>query len=95
MLTALILICSLASGSDVGACTEDNALEVLRSPETFASPVACLMHGQAYLANTALGRDLENNEAVKVICVRSRIGATPSPDTGGINNATREVSTRQ
>jgi hypothetical protein len=67
MLTALILICSLTSVSDVGACTEDNALEVLRSPETFASPVACLMHGQAYLANTAIGRDLENNETVKVV----------------------------
>ena len=46
MLTALILICSLSSGSDAAACTEQNAVQVLRSPETFASPVACLMHGQ-------------------------------------------------
>ena len=46
MLTALILICSLSSVSDTAACTEQNAVQVLRSPETFASPVACLMHGQ-------------------------------------------------
>ena len=83
MLTALILICSLASVSDVGACTEDNALEVLRSPEAFASPVTCLMHGQAYLANTAMGRDL--NAKVKVICVRSKIGATPASDKSNVD----------
>jgi hypothetical protein len=94
MLTALILICSLTSVSDVGACTEDNALEVLRSPEAFASPVACLMHGQAYLANTAMGRDLDANEAVKVICVRSRIVARPAADASSIKT-TREVSTKQ
>ena len=69
MLTALILICSLTSVTDVGACTEDNAVEVLRSPEAFASPVTCLMHGQAYLANTAMGRDLSADEVVKVMCV--------------------------
>ena len=49
MLTALILVCSLAT-----------------SPDPFASPVTCLMHGQAYLANTAAGRDPGPNEAVKV-----------------------------
>jgi hypothetical protein len=93
MLTALILICSLTSVPDVGACSEDNALEVLRNPETFASPVTCLMHGQAYLANTAMGRDLNANEVVKVICVRSKMAATPAADTNV--NATREVFTRQ
>ena len=94
MLTALILICSLASVPDVGACTEDNASDVLRPPETFASPVACLMHGQAYLANAALGRELENNEAVKVVCVRSRIATTPAADRGSIDTA-RELLTGQ
>jgi hypothetical protein len=43
---------------------------VLQVPETFASPVTCLMHGQAYLANTAAGRDPAPHEAVKVVCVR-------------------------
>jgi hypothetical protein len=79
MLTALILVCSLASALDLGACTEDTALTVVRDPETFTSPVTCLMHGQAYLAETAIGRDLGENEAVKVLCVRSRMAIGPSP----------------
>ena len=94
MLTALILICSLTSVSDVGACTEDNAVEVLRSPEAFASPVTCLMHGQAYLANTAMGRDLGTDEVVKVMCVRSKIGATPTTERSSAD-AAREFSTPQ
>lgn len=94
MLIALILVCSLTSVPDIGACTEDNAVEVLRSPETFASPVACLMHGQAYLANTAIGRDLNANEAIKVVCARSKMTAAPAMDTGGIETTT-EVSSRQ
>ena len=47
MLTVLILVCSLASVSDLGACTEDNALQVIRDPEAFVSPVACFVRGQA------------------------------------------------
>jgi hypothetical protein len=94
MLTALILICSLTSVSDVGACTEDNAVEVLRTPEAFASPVTCLMHGQAYLANTAMGRDLSADEVVKVMCVRSKIGATPAAQRSTAD-IVREFSTPQ
>ncbi len=93
MLTAVILICSLTAVADATACTEDNASEVLRSPETFASPVTCLMHGQAYLANTAIGRDLNAGEVVKVTCVRNKVAA-PAPDTGSPDVA-REVSDRQ
>jgi hypothetical protein len=73
MLTALILVCSPTFASDLGACTEATALAVVRDPETFAGPVTCFMRGQAYLANTAMGRDLGEGEVVKVICVRSRI----------------------
>jgi hypothetical protein len=29
------------------------------------------MHGQAYLADSEMGRNLSRNEAVKVVCVRS------------------------
>jgi hypothetical protein len=53
-------------------------LAVLRSPEAFANPVTCFMHGQAYLANTAMGRDLSADEVIKVLCVRSKIGAAPA-----------------
>jgi hypothetical protein len=41
-------------------------------PEQFANPAACFMHGQAYLAETALGRDISQDERVKVVCVRSK-----------------------
>jgi hypothetical protein len=70
MLVALILVCSLASIPDLAACTQDNAVEVMYVPNTFANPVTCFMHGQAYLAETSIGLDLAQNEAVKVICMR-------------------------
>jgi len=70
MLTALVLICSLAVTPDLSACTRDNALDVLLVPATFTSPVTCFMQGQAYLAGTSMGRELAQNEAVKVVCVR-------------------------
>jgi hypothetical protein len=72
MLTALILVCSFAATPDLGACTRDNAVEVMKVPATFASPVAWFMQGQAYLADTSIGRDLAADEAVKVVCVRSQ-----------------------
>ena len=73
MLTALILVCSLATVSNLGDCTRDNALDVVYVPATFASPITCLMHAQAYLADSSIGRDLPQNEAFKVICVRGWI----------------------
>lgn len=94
MLTALILICSLSSVSDVAACTEENAVHVLRSPGAFTSPVACLMHGQAYVANSAIGRDLNEGETVKVICKRSRVVAVPPAEVGEISSA-RGVLTQE
>src|SRR5262245_29488599 len=66
MLTALILVCSLAGVSS--DCSRDNALDVLYVPATFDSPVTCMMHAQAYVAESSIGRDLPQNEAVKVIC---------------------------
>ena len=80
MLSALILVCSLASVPDLGACNEQNALQVVRDPEVFVSPVACFMHGQAYLAETALGRDLGESEVVKVVCARTRAAGGALPD---------------
>jgi hypothetical protein len=72
MLTALILICSLSTTPDLAACTQANAVDVMQVPVEFGSPATCFMHGQAYLAETSLGRDLADNERVKVVCVRSR-----------------------
>jgi hypothetical protein len=71
MLTALVLVCSLAATPELGACNRDNALDVMRVPEQFGSPATCAMEGQAYLAQTAIGSNLTNREAVKVVCVPS------------------------
>jgi len=71
MLTALILICSVQTTPDLRSCTRDNAVDAMQVPEAFASPATCFMHGQAYLADTSLGRDLTENERVKIVCVRT------------------------
>ena len=72
MMTALILVCSLAAFPDLGACTRENALQVMRVPDMFESPASCLTQGQAYLAQTSIGQSLSETEAVKVICVHTR-----------------------
>jgi hypothetical protein len=73
MLTALILVCSLATIPNLSDCTRDNALDVVYVPRAFASPTNCLMHAQAYVADSSIGRDLQQNEGVKVICVRGSL----------------------
>jgi hypothetical protein len=72
MLTALILICSLAATPDLAACSRSNAVDVMYAAVESANPAACFMHGQAYLAGTSLGRELAENERVKIMCVRSK-----------------------
>jgi len=83
MLTALVLICSLAATPDLASCTRDNAVDVMRVPESFGNPATCFMHGQAYLADTSLGRDLAANERVKVVCVKAAAAPVTVPTTIG------------
>jgi hypothetical protein len=52
MLTALILICSLATISN--DCTRDNALDVVYVPATFDSPAACMMRVQGWSVSDAV-----------------------------------------
>ena len=80
MLTALILVCSLATDTDFRACTRDNALDVVLVPSTFGNPATCFLHGQAYMAGNALGRDLAPNEFVKVVCVRGTAATVDRAD---------------
>jgi hypothetical protein len=70
MLTALVLVCSLAVTPDLRECSRDNAVHVLQVPEEFALPATCAMRGQAFLAGTSIGQELANDERVKVMCVR-------------------------
>jgi hypothetical protein len=73
MLTALVLVCSLLVTPDIANCDHKNALDIMRLPEKFSSPVACAMHGQAYVAQTAIGRNLTKDESVKVICMSTEM----------------------
>ena len=71
MLTALVLICSVAAAPDLQDCTRNIATTVMRVPAEFGNPATCFMHAQAYLAGSSIGRELDANERVKIVCVRS------------------------
>lgn len=71
MLTAFVLVCSLAITPEIRHCDRTNAVGVLRVPEEMALPSGCLKLGSAYLAQTAMGRHLAKDERVKVVCVPS------------------------
>jgi hypothetical protein len=68
MLTALVLICSVAVAPNPQNCTRDNARVVMRVPGEFGNPVTCFMQGQAQLAGTAIGQNLDQDDRVKVVC---------------------------
>jgi hypothetical protein len=70
MLTALVLICSIAVTPDLRDCDLSNARVVMWTPEAYVNPVTRAMHGQAYLAETAVGRDLHASDRVKIVCLR-------------------------
>lgn len=72
MLTALILICSMATTPDIRDCSRTNAIDVMYTPVESANPATCFMHGQAYLASTDMGRNLTKDEEVKVVCARKQ-----------------------
>ena len=77
MLTALVLICSIAVTPDLMDCTRYNATAVMRLPAEFANPATCFMQGQAYLAETSIGRELGDNDRVKIVCARTEmVGAS-------------------
>jgi hypothetical protein len=71
MLSALVLICSVAVTPDLRDCTRENAAAVMRVPAEFRNPVTCFMHGQAYLAETSIGQELTDHDRVKVVCART------------------------
>ena len=76
MLSALVLICSMAVTPDIRDCSRDNATAVMRVPSDFGNPTTCFMHGQAYLAETSIGREITANERVKVVCASNKAADT-------------------
>lgn len=80
MLTALVLICSMAVTPDLRDCTQENAIDVMRTPVEFGNPATCFLHGQAFLAQTSIGRDLRDTDRVKIVCARSsKVSAKAKP----------------
>jgi hypothetical protein len=71
VLTALILICSVAVSPDLGECTRRNAITEMRVLSEFENPILCLMHAEGYLAGTSFGQELNSSDRVKIICVHS------------------------
>lgn len=69
MLTAIILVCSIATTPNLADCNADTARIVMRNPEGYASPAACAMQGQAEIAETAIGRYLKDTDRVKIVCM--------------------------
>jgi hypothetical protein len=72
MLTGVVLVCSLAITPDLGLCTRQNAVDVMKVPSAFSNAVSCLLQGQIQLAQTTIGRELTADQRIKVIC-------SPSP----------------
>lgn len=68
MLTALALICSILVTPNLRDCDATNARVVMLVPESFSSPITCAMHGQAYIAGTAIGQRLAKSDRVKIVC---------------------------
>ena len=68
MLTAIVLVCSLAITPELASCDSHNAVDVIRVPARFGSPVTCALHAQAYLAETSFGRELAADQRVKTVC---------------------------
>lgn len=68
MLNALVLVCTVLVTPDLRDCNETNARVVMVDPQEFSNPVMCAMHGQAYIAETAIGRTLGENDRVKIVC---------------------------
>ena len=71
MLTALVLICSMSVTPDIRDCNRNNAVDVMRVPAEYASPVTCFIRGQAFLAETSLAQDLGETNRIKTLCATS------------------------
>lgn len=77
MLKMLILIC--AAGVSPADCRPQLALDVIRGPDV-ASPMLCGLHGQAYVAESALANRRRDDEYLKIVCVKA--GARTALATG-------------
>ena len=68
MMTALVLICSLAKASPAMNCSTDNAVDVLRVPGEYRSLATCFMRAQAFVAQSRY--PLAADHFPKIVCGR-------------------------
>jgi hypothetical protein len=80
MLKILILIC--ATGLSQADCSIDTATAVVQGPQA-ASLMECGLHGQAYLANTALAGYVADGHYLKIRCEPSVIARRPPSRPAG------------
>lgn len=71
MFKVLILICSVSMSP--AECQAYNAVDVIQGPDS-ANELTCGLHGQAYLAQIAMGARHRDDEYVKIKCTRTAIG---------------------
>jgi hypothetical protein len=72
MLTAIVLVCSLAITPELASCDRNNAVDVIRVPARFGNPATCFLHAQAYLAETTVGRELSTDQRIKAVCSQTQ-----------------------
>lgn len=68
MLTALVLICSVAATPDLSDCNRETATAVMQVPGKFGHPANCFMQAQAFLAATSLGQDFGPDDRIRILC---------------------------
>jgi hypothetical protein len=76
MLTAIILICSAVRTPDLADCTTNTAIDVMLTPVASAMPTTCFVEAEAFLAQMQVGRDLRDDERVRIICQPKKIQGT-------------------
>jgi hypothetical protein len=70
--TVLILVCSASLA--VPDCSVQNAIDVVRGPES-NSAYGCGLASQAMIASTALGPELGKDQYVKIVCTDRHISS--------------------
>jgi hypothetical protein len=73
MMTALVLICSLAQAPLAMECGTDNAVDVLRVPGEYGSLVTCFTRAQAFVGESRY--ELTADHYLKVACGKPRLPA--------------------
>jgi hypothetical protein len=73
MMTALVLICSLAKTPLAMDCGTDNAVDLLRVPGEYYSLVTCFSRAQAFIA--ASRYELSIDHYPKIVCGKPRLPA--------------------